>query len=149
MVKAKWKAATLGGSPEEVEAAFYEAMQNRNLDAFMACWADEDDIVCVHPGGPRLVGHEAIRASFEALFDAGAIQARPESVRRISALASVIHNVVERVRIQAPDGEQEALILATNVYHRTAQGWRLVLHHASPASEQDLQASSDVPNLLH
>jgi ketosteroid isomerase-like protein len=123
MVKAKWKAATLGGSPEEVEAAFYEAMQNRNLDAFMACWADEDDIVCVHPGGPRLVGHDAIRASFEALFDAGAIQ--------------------------APDGEQEALILATNVYHRTAQGWRLVLHHASPASEQDLQASSDVPNLLH
>ena len=60
MVKAKWKAATLGGSPEEVEAAFYEAMQNRNLDAFMACWADEDDIVCVHPGGPRLVGHDAI-----------------------------------------------------------------------------------------
>jgi hypothetical protein len=50
----------------------------------MACWADEDEIVCVHPGGPRLVGAQAIRVAFEAMFAQGAIRATPERVRRTS-----------------------------------------------------------------
>ena len=85
MVKSKWKAASLGGSPDEVEAALYEAMQTGQIDAFMACWADEDDVVCVHPGGPRIVGHQAIRQSFELLFESGAILAKPEALRRVAA----------------------------------------------------------------
>ena len=139
MVKSKWKAASLGGSPDEVEAALYEAMQTGQIDAFMACWADEDDVVCVHPGGPRIVGHQAIRQSFESLFESGAILAKPEALRRVTSLTSSVHSLVERVRIETPEGPREAVVLATNVYHRTPQGWRLVLHHASPASEQDLQ----------
>jgi uncharacterized protein len=39
----------------------------------MAVWADDDEIVCVHPGGPRVVGAAAIRASFEAIFANGGI----------------------------------------------------------------------------
>lgn len=149
MVKSKWKAATLGGSPDEVEAALYEAMQTGNLDQFMACWSDDEDIVCVHPGGPRIVGHEAIRQSFETLFESGAILASPEALRQVTSLTSSVHSLVERVRIDTPQGLREAVVLATNVYHRTPQGWRLVLHHASPASEQDLQNGSDAPAILH
>ncbi|MEY4285302.1 MAG: DUF4440 domain-containing protein [Betaproteobacteria bacterium] len=149
MVKSKWKVATLGGSPDEVEAALYEAMQKGNLEQFMACWSDDEDIVCVHPGGPRIVGHEAIRQSFETLFESGAIMAKPESIRQVTSLTSSVHNLVERVRIDTPQGPREAVVLATNVYHRTPQGWRLVLHHASPASEQDLQHGSDAPAILH
>ena len=44
------------GHADETEAAFYDAMQLGDIDKLMACWADEDDIVCVHPGGARLVG---------------------------------------------------------------------------------------------
>jgi len=149
MVKSKWKAASLGGSPDEVEATLYEAMQTGNIESFMACWADEDDVVCVHPGGPRIVGHQAIRQSFEAVFEAGSILAKPEALRRVTTLTSSVHNLVERVRIETPEGPREAVVLATNVYHRTPQGWRLVLHHASPASEQDLQHGSDTPSILH
>ena len=68
MPKAKIQAATLGGSADDTEAAFYEALQSADIELLMSCWADDDEIVCVHPGGPRVVGPGAIRATFEAIF---------------------------------------------------------------------------------
>ena len=62
MPKAKLQAATVGGSPDDIEAMFYEALQTGNIERLMACWADEDEVVCVHPGGQRLLGPAAIRA---------------------------------------------------------------------------------------
>ena len=80
--KSKLRAAALGGTADEVEAAFYEALHRGDVDALMACWADEDEVFCVHPGGPRLVGSGAIRAAFEQMFaDGGAIHAQPARVR--------------------------------------------------------------------
>ena len=53
----------LNGSAAEVEAAFYDALNRADLEALMALWADDEEIVCIHPGGARLIGHAAIRAS--------------------------------------------------------------------------------------
>ena len=75
VTKAKLRAATVGGTADDIEAAFYEALQKGDIELLMACWADEDDVVCVHPGGPRMVGVGAIRAGFEAMFAHGTIRA--------------------------------------------------------------------------
>ena len=48
--------------------AFYHAFEAKDIDAMMAAWAEDEEIVCVHPGGPRLVGYEAVRAGWEQLF---------------------------------------------------------------------------------
>lgn len=149
MPRAKLRAATLGGSADDVEAAFYEALQHGDIQRLMACWADEEDIVCVHPGGPRLLGSGAIRAAFEAIFAHGGIPVQPQSVHRVQSLASAVHSVVEAVHVMTGDGARTAVVLATNVYHRTAQGWRLVAHHASPGSPQDAQPGTDTPQVLH
>ena len=122
MPKAKTQAAIVGGSADDVEAAFYEALQSADIDRLMACWADDDEIVCVHPGGPRVVGSGAIRATFEAIFTNGSIRAWPERVRKVEALASVVHNVLERIEVMTEAGPSQAWVLATNVYHKTAQG---------------------------
>jgi ketosteroid isomerase-like protein len=45
-----------------------------------------------------------------------------------------MHNIIERVALLTTDGTQEAVIIATNVYQRTPQGWRMVAHHASPGT---------------
>ena len=85
-------AAALFASPDDVEAAFYEALQRGDLDALMALWADDDEVVCVHPGGGgRLVGPAAIRASFEAIFAHSGIPVVPEQVHRLHRVA---HRVV-------------------------------------------------------
>ncbi|MBI2772425.1 MAG: nuclear transport factor 2 family protein [Burkholderiales bacterium] len=149
MRKSRLQAANLQGKADDIEAAFYAALQHADIDKLMACWADEDDIVCVHPGGPRLLGAGAIRASFEAMFANGTIRAWPERVRKTESLGSCVHNLVERVEVLTPNGPKNAWVIATNVYHKTAQGWRLVAHHASPGTPGEAVEAADTPPLLH
>ena len=149
MRKTKLQAANLEGTADDIEAAFYDALQNGDIDKLMACWADEDEIVCVHPGGPRVVGAGAIRATFESMFANGSIRAWPERVRKTQAMASAVHNLLERVEVLTPAGPKNAWVIATNVYHRTAQGWRMVAHHASPGTPSDIQEVADAPQVLH
>lgn len=147
--KTKLRAATVGGTADEVEAAFYEALQLGDVDALMACWADEDEVFCVHPGGPRLVGTAAIRGAFEQMFAKGAIHATPARVRKVESLASAVHNVLERIEVLTAEGPRHAFVLATNVYHKTAEGWRMVAHHASPGTVQAPDEADEKPQILH
>lgn len=150
MPRAKQKIAILGGSADDVEARFYEALQAGDVDKLMACWADEDDILCIHPGGPRLMGAGAIRAAYEAMLaQAGSMTLRPERLRKIESLTSIVHSVVERISIMTAQGPQDVFVIATNIYNKTAQGWRMVVHHVSPGSVQELEDHSSTPPVLH
>ena len=134
--------AALMASPDDAEAQLYEALQTGDIDKLMATWADDDDIV-------RLVGAGPIRASFEAMFANGSIDARPLQVRCADGNGFSIHHVVEQVRIHGENGPQTVLVLVTNVYAKTPQGWRLLLHHASPASKGEVQEVVESPSTLH
>ncbi|MDH3208837.1 MAG: nuclear transport factor 2 family protein [Burkholderiaceae bacterium] len=123
------------GSAEDTEQQFYEAMQQGDIEKLMAVWSDDDEIVCVHPGASRVVGPVAIRAAYAGIFANGAIDVRPERRRCLQMHGAAVHSVVEHVQV----GRQSAWVIATNVYVKTAQGWRLVAHHASPGSPSDLQ----------
>lgn len=149
MRKTKLQAASLEGDADDVEAAFYEALQHGDIDKLMACWADDDDIVCIHPGGPRVVGAMAIRATFEAMFSNGSIRAWPERTRKTHAAAAAVHNVLERVEVLGPEGPAQAWVIATNVYFKTTQGWRMVAHHASPGTSSEIQEVAGSPQVLH
>lgn len=149
MSKAKKTAATVGGSADDIETSFYEALQTSDLDRLMACWADEDEVICIHPGGPRLIGLGAIRAAFEAMFANASLRIEAQAVRKIEALASAVHSVRERIDILTNEGPVEAFVMATNVYHKTAQGWRLVAHHASPGNPHEAQDVTETPPVLH
>lgn len=149
MPKANTRGVILAGSAEEIEVAFYEALQSGDIEQLMACWGDEDEIVCVHPGGSRLIGAAAIRASFELLFANGPIQAWPERVRKLESLGCSVHSVIERIGAAAQSGVNQAQVVATNVYLKTALGWRMVAHHASPGTEMDGAEVGIIPELLH
>ncbi|MCU0966179.1 MAG: nuclear transport factor 2 family protein, partial [Burkholderiaceae bacterium] len=56
---------------------------------------------------------------------------------------------VEQVRIVDAQGSRSAWVLATNVYVKTTQGWRMVAHHASPGSEGAQPAPGETPSTLH
>ena len=143
-------AANLIGSADEVEAEFYEALRRGDLERLMALWADDDEIVCVHPGGTRIVGNAAIRASCEAIFANGGIPVRPEQVHRLAAMGSALHHLVERVEVRGEQGPQTAWVTATNLYLKTARGWRLASHHASPAlGHEPPVVGGEAPSTLH
>ena len=148
MRKSKVPAASIGNA-DDIEAAFYEALQSGDIEKLMACWGDEDDIICVHPGGGRLVGPAAIRAAFDAMFANGSIRAQPVKVRKVETMSASVHSVLERVEVLTEEGPRHAYVIATNVYHKTAQGWRLVAHHASPGTPREMQEVSETPQILH
>jgi ketosteroid isomerase-like protein len=149
MTRTKPQTAHLMASPDDVEAQFYEALREGNLDKLMALWIDDDEAVCVHPGGPRLVGPRAIRTAFEAMFANGRILAHPERVRRLQTIDASVHNLVERVELLTDSGRRVAFVLATNVYLKTAQGWRIVAHHASPGTPHESPELAEAPSVLH
>ena len=63
----KARAAALHASPEDAEAQFYDALRDGDLERVMAVWADDDEIVCVHPAGARVVGPQAKREQEQAV----------------------------------------------------------------------------------
>lgn len=134
-------------TPEETEAAFYEAISRADVDAVMALWAEEEDIVCIHPGAPRLVGHASIRAAWESIFEQGGVHIRPVQLHVAQNMMTSVHNIIEEVH-RAATRKQDIHILATNVYVKTPLGWRIVTHHASVVPGE-APAATTVAALLH
>ncbi|MEO5661343.1 MAG: nuclear transport factor 2 family protein [Polaromonas sp.] len=137
------------GDADETEAAFYDALQKGDIEKLMSCWSDEDEIVCVHPGGARLIGPAAIRSAFDAMFANGPIRAQASNVRKVQALSASVHSVLERIELLTEEGPRHAYVIATNVYQLTSQGWRMVAHHASPGTLHELHELSEEPVILH
>ncbi|MFZ6675716.1 YybH family protein [Undibacterium sp. Rencai35W] len=123
----------LNGSADEVESAFYDAISRADLDALMALWAEDEEIVCIHPGSTRQIGHAAIRSSWEAIFERGSVHIHPVQLHATHNLMTAVHSIIEEVQ-RTNDGAQEVHILATNIYVKTPHGWRIAMHHASVAA---------------
>lgn len=127
--------APLFATAEDAETAFYEAIERCDLDALMAVWSEEDDIVCAHPTGQRLAGHAAVRDSWRQVFESGSrLRVRITHAIRWNSALMAVHNVLETLYL-GDDPTPHGPMLATNVYARGAKGWRLVARHASAASE--------------
>jgi hypothetical protein len=61
-----------------------------------------------------------------------------------------VHSVHENFSAEA-EARSQPPIVATNVYLRTAAGWRMIVHHASPAPAQaePQQPREAPPKFLH
>jgi uncharacterized protein (TIGR02246 family) len=137
---------------QDAENAFYEALERCDLEAMMAVWAEDEEILCVHPTGPRLTGHDQIRESWAQIFSSG-VRARVSigNQVQISGMMIAVHSMHENFTVEG-DERPRLPIVATNVYLRTAAGWRMIVHHGSPApaQEQGQPAPRDgPPNTLH
>lgn len=130
-------------SAEAVERAFYAAMADGDLERMMALWVDDDSAVCNHPGGPRLVGPEAIRASFREMFTGGGVRIATAAVRAWRRSDVAVHSLIERIAVHGRGGAQVVEVVATNVFVRTPSGWRILVHHAGVSDGDELEADGD------
>ena len=123
-------------TPEDAENAFYEAFERADLAGMMTVWAEDDDIVCIHPQGPRLTGFEAVRESWVQIFSGGTsrLKVRTVEARRFAGQSVAVHSVIEVLSVPGQQGPAQS-VCATNVYELTDNGWRMVSHQASPLSE--------------
>lgn len=122
---------------EDAESAFYEAIGRADLEAMMAVWADDEEIVCIHPTGQRLRGSAAIRENWRSIFASNPrLSVQISRSIRWSGMLVAVHSVVETLYV-GNDLTPHGPMLATNVYQRGARGWRLLSHHASAAADTE------------
>lgn len=131
----------LFASPEECEQAFYEALESADAEAVMDLWLDDDDVVCIHPNGPRLLGYAAVRASWTAVLANGPLHIRCGARKSLDTPTVAVHSVVEEVVVTQGQSRQVIGLLATNAYVKTPAGWKMVLHHSAPAGAETAAAA--------
>jgi ketosteroid isomerase-like protein len=140
-------------NPQECEAAFYEALEKADLEAMMGVWADDEEIICVHPGGPRLVGHAAVREAWRLVFQAGTrLTVQVGQVVAMQSMMMTTHCVHEFIALKG-EARPVAPVVATNVYVRSGNGWKMLLHHSSPSPKPEppvtQPAGATHPKVLH
>ena len=117
-------------------AAFYAAFEAADLDAMSSLWV-ADAPVCVHPGGPPVLGEGEVRRSWAVLmantpYIQFILTDVRVSVRDGVGWVSCTENILAAGDQTPPETFTGGRSVATNVYRRTPSGWRLWIHHASP-----------------
>lgn len=136
-------------TPDDAEQAFYDAFTRGDLDALMAVWAEDEEVVCVHPGGARFTGLAAVRESWKQLFETGMkFRVQISSPVKTHSMLMAVHCVLQHVSVEGDDTIAPPL-LTTNVFTRGANGWQLLVHHTSPAPDTNGLLLHDTPRVMH
>jgi ketosteroid isomerase-like protein len=122
---------------EAVNAVFYESIEAGDLDTMQDLWLDGPDVVCVHPGAPPVLGTGPVNRSWALVMASMSyiqffLTDVEVSVQDGTATVTCTENVLTGDDRTGPDAFGGGIAVATNVFVRTAAGWRLWVHHASP-----------------
>ena len=117
---------------EEANARFYRVFESLDLRQMDEVWAHADHVRCVHPGGGLLTGWDAVRESWEAIFK------NSEEMRfSITDVNAYVEGPIgwvtctENILSEARGNISVTSLLATNIFERSADEWRMIHHHAS------------------
>ncbi len=118
---------------KESNERFYAAFGALDIDGMDGVWENSERALCVHPGWQPLVGWGLIRESWRGIFDNATLM--HFNVQYVNVVAegdcgwvTCVENITSVLQGRAKNFG----ILATNIFVRTAQGWLMIAHHASP-----------------
>ncbi|MER7699938.1 MULTISPECIES: nuclear transport factor 2 family protein [unclassified Streptomyces] len=144
----------------EVEAAntaFYEALERGDHDDLSQRWLPGEDLTvsCVHPGWPVLTGRgEVLRSYALIMANTEYIQFFLTDVNVSMTGDTALVTCTENILSGGPAEDGNALgplvgqlVVATNVFRRTPEGWKLWSHHGSPVlAESDEDDEEETPS---
>jgi ketosteroid isomerase-like protein len=121
----------------DANAAFYAAIESGDVDRIEKIWDDADDIACVHLGWPPVRGRSRVLRSWAVIMaNTAYLQFFPTGVDvAIAGDVAVVaceHSLLARITDNEGGLGETARVVATNVFRRRDDGWRLWAHHASP-----------------
>lgn len=129
---------------ETVNQAFYTAIENADLDKMTEVWAEdsaEGQVTCVHPGWTLLAGRSEVLRSWALIMaNTTYIQFVLTDVKTSVLGDMAVLTCVENILTAGDEGEASfaaGKVVASNVYLRTPEGWRLWMHHGSPVLQGD------------
>ena len=122
----------------ELKAAnqrFYDAFGALDIEMMDDVWDQSEKAMCVHPGWPALMDWEMIRQSWDRIFQNTSLMLF--NIRSINAVVVGDCGWVtctENISSVLQGTASNFGILATNIFVRTPEGWRMIAHHASPGA---------------
>ncbi|GHF63088.1 3-dehydroquinate dehydratase [Streptomyces mashuensis] len=138
---------------ELANTALYEAMEQGDTAAMERLWLNEpgSEVSCVHPGWPVLRGRSEVLRSY-ALIMASTDYIQffltdvEVSVAGDTALVTCTENILSGGPAEA-EGELGPLVgqlvVATNVFRRSGDEWKVWSHHGSPVLTAEDEEDED------
>jgi len=120
---------------------FYESLESFDLGKMKSVWFRGEGVRCIHPGWDAINGYDAVIESWDQVFrNTGWMRVTPTDVStwRLGELGLVYCS--ENITAKHDDEVGVAVTMATNVFRQTDEGWRMILHHASPAPVEVTQS---------
>jgi len=120
-------------TPTDAEDAYYDAIEEVDLDKMMSVWEDSTESTCLLPMRPLQNGTEAIRELWQPMLDPKMqLNITVNHIQWIEQGDIAIHLLEELVTL-SETAERQPPIYAINIYRRGDDGWRLLSHINSPA----------------
>lgn len=139
---------------EQVNQAFYDAVESSDLDALeelVLTGPLAETVSVVHPGWPVLRGRREVMRSYALIMaNTEYIQFFLTDVEVAVDGDSALVTCTENILTGGPAEEDGSagslvggLVVATNVFRRTSEGWRLWVHHGSPVMAEGMDEGDD------
>jgi ketosteroid isomerase-like protein len=135
-------------SPDDLEQAFYQALGRGDADQLIQLWAEDEETLCVHPTGVRLLGLTPIRDSWQGIFANNRLRVDATAVASWQGSVLAIRHLTEVLYV-GDDPNPHGPLHVTHVYARGAHGWRMVSRHASAADDGHQAMADASPHTLH
>ncbi len=120
-------------TPQEAEDAFYDALDEADLNRMLSVWAEADDIACLLPMHPLMRGRSDVTDQFNQLFSQGhRVSLAITHLEWIETADMAIHLVEETLQNLPTGTPPQPPMYGMNAYRKDADGWRLVLHQNAP-----------------
>jgi ketosteroid isomerase-like protein len=107
-------------------SAYYRAFATADYAAMSRIWAD-DNVSCIHPGWPALIGRQAILDSYRQIFS------KPNQ-ERIEPRNETVLASGDEARVLCVEFVGGSALAVTNLFRRVDGAWRMTHHQAGPVA---------------
>ena len=110
-----------------VNEAFYDAFRTRDLATMDRLWSRQASVACIHPGWQALTDREEVMDSWEGILGG-------DSAREVYCLEPRAYIMGQIAFVICYEQIGEGVLVATNIFAKEGNDWRLVHHQAGPCN---------------
>ena len=112
--------------------AFYRAFESLDIGEMDKVWAHQEYVTCIHPGWSMRVGWPMVRDSWVVIFNNVFSMGFSLTELQVQVAGDVAWVIcTENISSRHADNTQDSRVVATNLYERMDEGWRIIHHHGS------------------
>lgn len=120
----------------QVNELFYRAFESLDVGLMDSLWAHQEYVTCIHPGWSIRVGWPAVRDSWVVIFNNTFSMEFELTELQVQVAADIAWVIcTENITSRVGDIPQNSRVVATNLFERIGDEWKLIHHHGSPLME--------------